>query len=207
MKKSFLLFLITIFVLSACNGPHAFTQRKYFDFKNKQSEALLANETLELTKTTNELGAVSVNIKTDLALEESTPEVTTISNVIVDKSFVKNTYSGGSLQSMQKSPTEIIKATRLQSKAKNFVTDNTKVKGKLWWVFMIVAFIGLLIALVVSALIGTLLMLVGIALGVVMLIMYWSSKKKQGKTEVNEKPSRDNKPNKPTKEPKKQKRG
>jgi hypothetical protein len=205
-KYSIYLVLITL-IISSCNTLHNFNHQKYFDFKNSSADIKKTDATVSAISAKEPFE--SAKSKMEIAPLQKTEEVliNPPSNEIAATELVKLDRNKGGVKSVDNANFSKIQAYISKANTKS-IAPSSGVKGKLWWIFMIVAFIGLIIALLASALIGTLIFIGALAVGIIMLLMYLHTKGNAAEPAKPEKKSRDN-PTKPKKEPetKKQKRG
>lgn len=173
IKKIFLCALVSL-ILSSCSTYNNFGERKYYDFP--RSSNAVVNE----TKDFKSKDAFIVNTIVESS-ENSSPSSSGVAlamlhenNVFeVDQAPVSKTVKSISKVLNKKADRKVIKN---DFKTKNHSFQSEKRPGRLWWIWAIVAFVGIMLMLFVSAYLGLIILLAGITFLIIGLIKYAKSK-------------------------------
>jgi len=175
MIKKILLLAIIVTSISSCSTYNSFSKRKYYNFSSRSSNIKSNENSIE----SKENLALPPPIYTEKIVEKHTKEpsiktkdASVKQDVLIKiqtSKITKNTTSS----TYKKRIANIVKVVKHKHATSS---ASEKRPGRFWWLWAIDAFIGLILALFVSAYIGLILMVVGITLAVISLIRYIKSK-------------------------------
>jgi magnesium-transporting ATPase (P-type) len=190
MKNILIYFAFISFVFSSCSIYNGFGKRKYYDFSKNDNDikckTYISNDSENSNKITtyedNEVASLittptlcktfeaGVNLGKVSALSSEKPvkvctsvSQNTSKNISQNETFFADTKQGDNFISTSK-------------KSKVYSTVGEHHKGRFWWIWLIVAVVGLVAALVISAYPGLVIMILGLVFMFLSLLKYKKSK-------------------------------
>ena len=179
MFKKIILFTAIIISVSSCTTYNGFSERKYYDF-NRKSSAIVRFSENNNNKEDVILSPVIDDVKntSDPLLSTKNIENTATSKELVKSPIVKRKQAKEKTQSstiiFDKNPTRFIVENAKNNQALSTGTEHRP--GRFWWLWAIDIFIGLILALFLSAYVGIVLMIIGAVFTTICLIKYIKSK-------------------------------
>ncbi|MBA3971649.1 MAG: hypothetical protein H0X46_05800 [Bacteroidetes bacterium] len=177
MLKKIILLIVIVLSISSCSTYNSFSKRKYYTFDRTSSDIVNASDNNVNKK------EAALSLVLDSQKSKNNPLPTDDENSTVVKELTKSKkIQSEQLKNEAKSETIILDKNPARSIINNVKNNKSmpvageKQPGKLWWIWAIAAFVGLLLALFISAYIGIIIMIVGIVFAIIGLIKYVKSK-------------------------------
>lgn len=181
MIKKIIYLAILVVAVSSCSTNKEFGKRKYYDFSNKSALSVSKTESFAID-----------NIISDLKVDGEVVNFTNNTLTTIPSADLHNSIESTSgfneaanikTQSSKKAIEHSVagsntkhRALKVGKKSIEHKASSDNKPGRLWWIWAIAAFVGLMIALFLSALFGFLIMSAALVLMVVCLIILFKSK-------------------------------
>jgi hypothetical protein len=186
MKKYSIVFVFIAFVLTSCSSYQTFTSRKYYDYSRGEREINTPSGIKECrniaTTTIDGLNKEKTPVSSEIKIEPNSAvnENNSYSQRETEKGYSPVLLSGKAISSSvypsSASRLNLNSISTVKFKALSLAAKE-HVKGRLWWIWAIVAFVGFIIALFSSAYFGLFVMIGGMVMTIIGLLWLLKAKK------------------------------